>query len=239
MEHSIYLSGIKNALKSKGLTYSDLAKSLSMTESGVKKMLNTKDISFRRILQICEALKVLPGQLFSISENSSIPTIELTTCQEAALLVNRPLLKVYWYFVIERLSPKEIAHTNGESETEVKKQLQKLVTLDLIRQSRGKFLIKGPNKFRWPDDSRLTRLLNQEWSQSTVKKAIKANRGNHRFVALKLSDDNYRNFLGRLSGLFDEMVQISERESLTSAPKRLKDVTAVFAAVDQGVFSTS
>ncbi len=72
MEHSQYLNAIKKALKARGLSYADLARKLKMTESGIKKMLNAKDISFRRILQICDALDILPGQLFSLSEKTFI-----------------------------------------------------------------------------------------------------------------------------------------------------------------------
>ncbi|HRO67710.1 MAG TPA: helix-turn-helix transcriptional regulator [Pseudobdellovibrionaceae bacterium] len=108
MEHSIYLNGLKKALKSRDLSYRDLAVSLRMTESGVKKMLNAKDISFRRVLQICDILNVLPGQLFSLSEQSSIPVLPLTSAQEEALIRDRTLLAAYWLFAIDRLTPEEI-----------------------------------------------------------------------------------------------------------------------------------
>jgi transcriptional regulator with XRE-family HTH domain len=48
MEHITYLKSLKTLLKSKGVTYTELAEHLGMSESGVKKMLNSKDLSFRR-----------------------------------------------------------------------------------------------------------------------------------------------------------------------------------------------
>jgi DNA-binding Xre family transcriptional regulator len=211
-------------LRARDINYADLADKLKMTESGVKKMLNAKDISFRRVLQICEVLNVLPGQLFSASEEYSIPTLRLSEKQEAALMDNRFLLMIYWLFTIEKLKPEEIAEKHGINDGDLKKALQKLVSLDLI-------------KFRWPDDSMLVKKLNQEWSQLTLKKALKSeNSKSHRLIAMKLSSEAYENLLNRLSDLFDDAVKASEREGLASANQKRQDVTALFAAIDEGVF---
>lgn len=237
MEHLQYLSGIKSALRARDINYADLADKLKMTESGVKKMLNAKDISFRRVLQICEVLNVLPGQLFSASEESAIPTLRLSERQEEALMDNRTLLMIYWRFTIEKLKPEEIAVKHGMSDGDLKKSLQKLVSLDLITQRKEKFIPKHQGKFRWPDNSVLVKKLNQEWSQLTLKKALKAESSkNHRLVAMKLSSEAYENLLSRLSAVFDEAVQASEREGLASSQQKRQDVTAVFAAINEGVF---
>lgn len=237
MEHLQYLSGIKSALRARDINYADLAEKLKMTESGVKKMLNAKDISFRRVLQICEVLNVMPGQLFSASEESSIPTLHLSKKQEEALMDNRFLLMVYWRFTIEKLKPEEIAEKHGISHSDLKKSLQKLVSLDLVTQRKERFIPKHQGKFRWPDDSMLVKKLNQEWSQSTLKKALKSENSNsHRLVAMKLSKEAYENLLRRLSAVFDDAVQTSEREELASSHQKRQDVTALFAAVNEGVF---
>lgn len=238
MEHSVYLTGIKNALRTKGITYADLSKQLKMTESGVKKMLTAKDISFRRVLQICEVLDVLPGQLFSLSEKISIPVVRLSDTQQEALIGNRHLLMIYWRFTIEKLNIDEISRLHHLKDAELKKALQKLLNLDLIVQRRGLFFPKHHGKFRWSDDSKLARLLNQEWSQLTLKKALKRDNGQtHSLIAMKLSKKSYTSLLNRLSILFDEAIQTSEREELTASRQDLLDVTALFAAVDEGVFT--
>ncbi len=113
-------------------------------------MLNAKDISLRRVLQICEILQVLPGQLFVASEDSQIPTLNLTDKQESTLLDNRILLMIYWLFTIEKLGPEEIVTKYHLNAPELKKSLQRLVSLDLISQKRGKFYPKHQGKFRWP-----------------------------------------------------------------------------------------
>ncbi len=237
MEHLMYLTGIKSALRARDINYADLSEKLKMTESGVKKMLNAKDISFRRVLQICEVLNVLPGQLFSASEESSIPTLRLSEKQEEALMNNRVLLMIYWRFTIEKLKPEEIAEKHGISSADLKKSLQKLVSLDLIAQRKERFMSKHQGKFRWPDDSMLVKKLNLEWSQLTLKKSLKSeNSKNHRLIAMKLSSEAYENLLSRLSVVFDEVVQTSVREELASSYQKRQDVTAFFSAINEGVF---
>jgi transcriptional regulator with XRE-family HTH domain len=241
MEHLIYIEAIKKALKSRGLTYEELASSLQMTESGVKKMLNGKDISIQRIIQICKVLDILPGQIFSLSEKSSLPILHLSDKQQEALIHDRKLLAIYWLLTIEKKSFDQIVLQLKTTPSELKIRLQKLVTLDLVTQRRSQFFPKHQGKFRWPDDSKLARVLNSEWSQHTLKKALSFKDPQdtyHRFAALKLSEASYRKYQQRFYEIFEEMAQQSEREELTSAQKKLSDFTFVVAATKGGVFES-
>jgi len=234
MEHALYLDAIKTALRARGTTYADLAGRLKMTESGVKKMLNAKDISLRRILQICEVLDLLPGELFAASEQAAIPVIRFNDAQEQALLKSRELLAAFWQFTIERKSAKDLAREQAVPLTEIRKRLQHLVSLDLVSQRRGQFLPKLPRKFRWPENSRLAMQLNHDWSLLTLKRALQ--QGSHRLIALRLSPELARDFTHRLQSLFDETVREAEREEITSS--ELSDHMALFATSAGSIFST-
>lgn len=241
MEHSQYLSAIKKALKARGVTYIDLAEQLKMTESGVKKMLNAKDISFRRVLQICDSLGILPGQLFSLSEKTSISEVSLSAQQEDALLKNRPLLAVYWRLAIEKCELAEIEKLQGLSKSELKKLLDRLVTLDLLTSRKGHYRPQHPGKFKWSDESKLAKTLNREWSELTLRRSLaeKENqKSTHRLVSMKLSQEAYNDLLKRLSKALDEAVQDSEAEELTMSKNDLKNFTALIAVVQKGVFDT-
>lgn len=242
MEHAVYLQGIKKALKARGTTYAELGAHLKMTESGVKKMLNAKDISFRRVLQICEALQVLPGQLFSLSEKTSIPVLHLTDKQQEALMKERSLLAVYWRLTIEKKEVEDIGRLQKMSPAELKKVLQRLVSLDLIDHKRNRYLAKHTGKFRWPDDTKLARMLNQEWSLLTLKRALQIQdreQRAHRFVALRLSEKSSRALRAQMAQVLDEAVQISEREELTISRRELQDWTVLVALARGGVLDAT
>lgn len=239
MEHTLYLNTLKKALRSRGITYADLAKSLKMTESGVKKMLNAKDISFQRILKICKVIDVLPSQIFSISERSSVPTYHLSEKQQDALVKDRRLLAVYWLLTIERKSVEDMGLQLKAPVQDIRIRLQKLVSLDLVNQKKSEFFPKHHRKFRWPDNSKLARILNQEWSQQTLKKALNLKEGTlgmHRFAALKLSNESYSQLLNKFAEIFNEIAQISEREELTNTNKDLLDFTVMLATAPGGAF---
>ncbi len=241
MEHSIYLNGIKKALKAKGVTYTELASQLRMTESGIKKMLNAKDISFRRVLQICDALDILPGQLFSLSEKSLIAEVELSNAQQEALLKNRNLLAVYWRLAIEHCEISEIEKLQRLTKADLKRLLDRLVSLDLLTTSKGRYKARHAGKFKWPDNSRIARSLNREWSELTLSRALQEHpekNSLHRLVALKLSSETYDGFVKKISSLIDETVQESEREELTLTKSQLHTMTTLLAISPKGVFDS-
>ncbi len=237
MEHITYLKSLKTILKSKGVTYTELADHLNMSESGIKKMLNAKDLSFRRFFQICEMLNVLPGQVLAAAEQKSIPTQNLTNQQQELLLGNRTLLAVYWRITVEGLSPEETAKAQHLSATELQKSLKKLVSADLLIERDGHYFPKQAGKFRWPDDSKIARHLNREWSELTLHRSLNPKERaekSHRLMAIRLTEKSYENLLVKLNELLDETVRISEREELTVAKVDLKNLSILTAIVSKG-----
>ncbi|WP_374029554.1 helix-turn-helix domain-containing protein [Bdellovibrio bacteriovorus] len=239
MEHALYLSAIKKALKARNVSYAELAEDLNMTESGIKKMLNAKDISFRRILQICEVLQILPGQLFAFSEKAQISEVEFTERQQEALIKNRTLLAVYWRFAVEKHSLVEIEKLQRLSKADVKKMMEKLVALDLAVAYRGSYRARHSGKFKWSDKTKLAKMFNREWSELTLQRALAGDDSTHRLVGMKLSKESLQKCVDKIQAALNEAVQESEREELTTAAAQLQNCTLLFAATPYGVFDDS
>lgn len=238
MEHAVYLKSVKELIKTKKLTYKELAQKIKMSESGVKKMLNAKDISFRRFVQICDVLGTLPGHVLYAAEQKSIPTKSLTTKQQDLLLSNRTLLAVYWRISVENLQLKEISVIQKLNMTELTKALKTLATAGLLIENQGTYHSLHTGKFSWPNDSKIAKALNQEWSKLTLSRVLQTTskiKKHHRLTAIQLSDKAYENFVLKLSELIDETVRISEREELTLPKKDLHNSTILAAVLRQGV----
>lgn len=240
MEQQRYLEGLKRALKQHGMTYLELAARLGMSESGVKKMLNAKDLSFGRVLQICEVLSIKPGQLFSAAEEGGVQVVRLTKRQEDALLSSRRLLLVYWRLTVERMTVEQISRAHSIEPKELDRLLRRLVALDLLVERKGKVTSQLNGRFRWSEDSRLVQSLNSEWSDLTLKRALRSSTSSrqHRLIALKLSRASYERLLDELSDLFHRAVQLAERDAARVRPRDLNDMTAVFAVSGKGVFDS-
>lgn len=237
MEHLVYLQSIKSLLKARGIKYTELASFLGMSESGVKKMLNSSDISMRRLAQITDLLGVTPKQLFSLAEDAHIPTASLSARQESALLKDRMLLSVFWRLVVEKCEAKDIGLLQGMPEKQVLRYMQKLVRLELLKEVGDTFLPVHTGKFRWDDKSKLAKALNVEWSQLILKRALSSDKDHlHRLVTTQLSAKSYQAFLSKVNDLIDETVRVSEREELTYRKEELKNISLTVAVSPKGVF---
>jgi len=238
MEHLNYIQSLKEHIKAKKWTYHDLAQALQMSESGVKKMLNAKDFSFRRFIQICEALNISASYLLQQAEQKAIPTKNLTSKQQELLLEDRNLLAVYWRLAIEGLTLPEIQKAQNISATELQKHLKNLVQAHLIYQNGNHYLSYQSGKFSWSNDSKIAKQLNREWSELTLLRSLKItgkyNRS-HRLVATKLSEKSFDNFILKLNDLLDETVRLSEREEMKLPKSQLRTLSILTAVVQKGL----
>lgn len=236
MEHTLYLSSIKRALKTKGMSYAELARLLRMTESGVKKMLNAKDISLRRILQIAEVLGVNPSQLLQSAEQSEIPILRLSDKQEQALIKDLDLLAVFWRLTVENQSLEQISRAQGISLDKTQKLLLQLSKLDLAILTKEKILPMISKKFRLDDSSPLAKKLNREGSMATLNKSLnQTGQGFHRLITIKMSTESFTKFIQEGSDFLEEFVRLSEREELSYPSEKLNNVSALLAMAPSGL----
>ena len=102
------VAGIKLRLRAQGLSYSDLAKRLGLSEPTVKRDLSRGKFTLSRLDRICEALGVDILDLLQPPGNS--PLTELSEAQEQALVAN-PKLLVVTYLVVNNWKMSEIVGT--------------------------------------------------------------------------------------------------------------------------------
>jgi DNA-binding Xre family transcriptional regulator len=88
------VQALKNELKSARMTYADLARSLDMAESSVKRMLAKSDMPLSRVDAICRALKIDFAELARRVADAQPLLKELTQEQEKAVVKDKKLLLV-------------------------------------------------------------------------------------------------------------------------------------------------
>ena len=83
---------LKAELKAARMTYADLAKSLGMAESSVKRMLARADMPLSRVDAICRVLKIDFAELARKVADQQPLLAQLTQEQERAVVADKRLL---------------------------------------------------------------------------------------------------------------------------------------------------
>lgn len=143
------LAVLKKQLKAQGITYRKLASELGLTESAIKQMFASDNMSLKRLDAICEVLQIDISDLVLLGEAQEAK-IELLTVEQEAELVGDDRLLLVAYCVVNHWSFDDIIERYQLSETECITQLAKLDRMKLIELLPGnriKTLI-APN-FAW------------------------------------------------------------------------------------------
>ena len=238
MANDSVVSTLKKILKVKKITYKSLADELGMSESGVKKLLTSKDISLTRVEQITRIIGLSLADLFQIASEEDVKNVKLSPKQESALFENNMLFRVYWFLAVEEKTLDAIKKSEKLTADQLQRNLMKLENLDLIKigkNNRVASVHKG--LFRWASDGPLVKKLNNEWSENTLRKVLSGKNSNdqlHRLSYLRLSDKSKTAFYDRLNELVNEFARLSQREKTRYADRDLTSISSLIAIADSG-----
>ncbi len=232
MTQDLIIETLKRILKAKKINYKILAYEMGMSESGVKKLLSSKDISLGRLQRITEILGISLVDIFKLVEEEEIKNVTLTTKQENFLFENTIILRIFWYIGFEEKSLDEIKRLEKITKEQLDRYLMKLENIDLIKINNGKIAFVNKGLYRWVGDGKLLKKLNKEWSENTLQKVLR-DKGNaenlHRLSYLKLTEESRQKFFERLNELTDEFARKSQREKIEKSAQVLKSLSLLFA----------
>lgn len=145
-----FLESLKRALKAKNILYRDLAKSLGLSESSVKRILSNKSLSLDRLEEICKIADLSFSEVVKAAQlEETSKTFTLTDEQEKALVENVRLLH-YYMMLQEGKTPQKIEREYEIESGESKKylfQLDRLKLIELHPRDKVKFRNQGFLRF--------------------------------------------------------------------------------------------
>jgi DNA-binding Xre family transcriptional regulator len=140
---------LKNELKNARMTYADLAKSLGMAESSIKRMLAKGDMPLSRIDAICRALKIDFADLARHVADDQPLLKELTLEQERAVIRDKKLLLVA-ICVLSQWTLEQIVTHYRLTEAECIGYLVQLDRIGIIElRPQNRYRLKLAKTFRW------------------------------------------------------------------------------------------
>jgi transcriptional regulator with XRE-family HTH domain len=128
------LKTLKIELKKSKISYKDLAKTLKISEAGVKKIFTRDDLSLARALEICKALNISFSEVISQSEGNEQSELRFTDRQIDFLKKNISYFHFYMKLAYEQKSPIEIQNEFSLSLRSLNTYLKKLEELGLIKR---------------------------------------------------------------------------------------------------------
>lgn len=143
------IQALKNELKNARMTYADLARSLDMAESSVKRMLAKGDMPLTRVDAICRALKLDFGELSRRVADAQPLLKELTQEQERAVVKDKKLL-LCAICVLSQWTMEQIVSAYRISEAECIGCLVQLDRIGIIElRPQNRYRLKLAKTFRW------------------------------------------------------------------------------------------
>jgi DNA-binding Xre family transcriptional regulator len=153
---------LKSQLKIRGVTYRELAHELELSESAVKQMFSSGNMTLARLDRICEILALDLADLVQASESAARQLQSLTHEQEAEL-ISDPKLLLTAYCLVNHWTFAEILRRYQLSEVEGIRylaRLDRMKLIELLPGNRVKPLIAS--NFTWQPDGPIEKYFRKE-----------------------------------------------------------------------------
>lgn len=137
VQSEFFIKALKKRIKDSRLTYAELARALRLSEAGVKKMLNNRDISLSRAFQICNVLGIDIADIMAATEEGMVAEKQFSETQIKSFLKNPALFFFYMRLAYEKKEISEIKQEHRLSDSDLFKLLKKLDELNLIKLGSG------------------------------------------------------------------------------------------------------
>ena len=151
------VAALKKVLKSRGMTYAEVARGLKMSEASVKRVFAGQTFTLQRLDRICELLGIEITDLGKMVEHDSERLSQLTRKQEAELVADPKFLLVAVHAhqsLDARRNRVDLCHFPGRMHP-LPRALDRLRIIDLLPDNRIKVLVA--RNFSWLPDGPIQR----------------------------------------------------------------------------------
>ncbi len=153
---------LKSLLKQRGVTYRELAQELDLSESAIKQMFSSGNMTLARLDRICEVLALDFGDLLRLSEASAQRLQSLSLEQETEL-ISDPKLLLTAYCLVNNWTFAEILERYELTEVEgitYLARLDRMRLIELLPGNRVKALIAS--NFSWHPNGPIEQYFRKE-----------------------------------------------------------------------------
>jgi DNA-binding Xre family transcriptional regulator len=207
-----WIDTLKRCLRTRGLTYRDVAAGLELSEASVKRLFSYKTCSLSRLEQICRMMDMSFSDLARLNDRQySERQTTLSLEQEQALAADAILLS-YFYLLLNGWTGERIAKRFALEEHRQIRLLASLDRLGLIElQPENRVRLLTARRIQWRRDGPVRRLYEREVKLAFLHDAFADTTAHFGFESAELAPESarlIRRRLARITREFDEMAEL-------------------------------
>lgn len=212
---------LKKCLRSRGLTYRDVASHLGLSESSVKRLFAARTLSLDRFGQICELAEVSVYDVARLARTGTDgPPRELSMAQERALAKDARLLACF-YLLLQGWTPPRIARRFDLGRVAITRCLTRLDRLGLIELlPRNKVRLLTSRSIDWRSDGPVRRAHEDQIRLEFLRGDFSGDRQLERFETAELSEASAKLLARRIDRLGAEFNELAELDLAVPAAQK-------------------
>jgi transcriptional regulator with XRE-family HTH domain len=230
------VSSLKRIMKSRSVTYAQLARDIHLSEPSIKRILSRATLTVHRLEQICRALDVSIHEVTRLAAEAGAEAMDtLSLEQETALAADWNLLACF-YLLANGRTGREIAGELHADERQVRRWFVRLHTLRLVElRPHLRARPRTTSAIAWRKGGPVRRLYEKRAREEFLLSPFSGAGEVQHFRSAELSDASWRVFLRKLERLSTEFRDLAEIDR--TLPSREKRSIAIFLAGRPWVFS--
>ena len=210
---------LKRCLKTRGLTYRDVAKALNLSEASIKRLFSERSFSLRRLEQICQLMDMSFSDLARLNELRYEERLTVLSIEQESALADDAILLSYFYLLLNGWKKGRIAKRFDLEEPRQIRLLARLDRLGLIELQPGnRVRLLTARRIQWRRGGPVRRLYEREVKQAFLKDSFARGVAHFGFESAELAPESARLILRRLTRLtrdFDEMAEMDQNLQAT------------------------
>jgi DNA-binding Xre family transcriptional regulator len=235
-ESAAIVQVLKRSLKTKGVTYRDLAKRVGLSEASVKRVFSARTFTLQRLESICSAIGISVAELVRLASETHESSSRSLSLEQEQLLADDPRLFACFYLLLNGRSSPEIMTRMNLTERELRKFYVALDTAKLVElQPRLKVRMRVGPAITWRSEGPLFRVyearVKEEFLRSEFRGALEA----LHFRSAEISEASARILARKLEHLERDFVELATLD--VALPAREKRNVALLVAFRPWVFS--
>lgn len=235
-ECALIIDVLKRTLKTKGMTYRDLADKVGLSEASIKRVFAEETFTLQRLETVCGAIGITMSELVRMAADRAEPVAQYLSIEQEQLLAANPRLLACFYLLLNGRASADIQTRLQLNERELRSLYVKLDAAKLIELQPGlKARLRVGPVVTWRNNGPVRRAHEQQVKAEFLQSDFNASDEALHFHTAELSAASAQLLFRKLEQLTREFADFAKLDR--QLPIKQKRPVALLLAFRPWVFS--